>query len=163
MIEKCKIELALMMYNKRSADLQRKQARKAARNKMNRCPKCNRPCSDPNMRFCVKDGTPLTTSDEKRLDSLNFKTTAPLINLTGRNRKPETNSFPAWSSLHIGLTLCLLSGVSIAILNEPNTKKLLRANTIRCNDTVIALLLVIFFVGACMSVTNLKKALISGQ
>jgi hypothetical protein len=127
---------------------------------MKQCPACKQNYEDPILIFCLQDGTRLTDSNEAT--TLKFRAEQP-HDLESKDRTLKSNHNGEWKWLYVGLSLCLLSGISISILSEPNTKKILRANEVRGNDTVIFILAVIFIIGACMSFANLKKALSNGQ
>jgi hypothetical protein len=119
------------------------------------CPKCKRTYSDDTISFCLEDGAILTAPSEPLINERNFRTTEPDFKLNGTS---EANKSSWMGLIVLGPDLCLMAGVSIAILSEPNTKKLLKENTTRGYDIVIVLLLVILVIGACMSFSDLKKA-----
>lgn len=125
---------------------------------MKNCPQCNRTYSDNSMSFCLDDGALLSTPNEPKVSSRNFRTTEPDFKLMKNDGTSEAIK-SSWMELVVsGPNLCLLAIISIAILSEPNTKKLLKETTARGYDIVIVLLLAILFIGTCMSVTDLKKA-----
>jgi hypothetical protein len=104
----------------------------------------------------------LRASYESKVSSLNFQTTQPLVNLAGIDNKPEMKSCLE-PGLFLGLSLCLLSGVSLVMMNEPNTKKLFKANAAYGYNAALVLMLAIFFAGVYVSFLHARKAASDGN
>jgi hypothetical protein len=124
---------------------------------MKNCPQCNRTYSDATISFCLADGAILTAPYEPKIKPLNLQTTRRFYNPADIDGAPEKRNHSEWRLLYLGLSLCLLSGISLGMLRDTNTKKLLRANGDQGYDIAMFLLLVIFFVGTYLSATNLRK------
>ena len=127
---------------------------------MKQCPACKHNYEDPTLNFCLQDGTRLT--DSNKATTLKFQAKQS-HDLEGENTTLKSNNSREGKWLYVGLSLCLLSGISISILSEPNTRKILRSNGVRGNDTVIFILAVIFIIGLVVSCTNLENALNRSQ
>jgi len=100
---------------------------------MKSCPQCNRTYSDDTISFCLEDGTLLSVPYEPNAKTLNFQTTEPDFKISAL----EAKNHLGLSSFYVGLNICVLSGVSLALLNQPNTKKLLKENTTQGYDIVL--------------------------
>jgi hypothetical protein len=125
---------------------------------MKQCPECNRAYSDDTLNFCLDDGAILLACSEPKANSLHLKTTDPIFKFDNVDNAPVALKREQWNPLDLGLTLCLCSIISMVILNEQNTRKLLRENTAHGYEAIMILLIVVFLIGAGKSYANLKQS-----
>lgn len=126
---------------------------------MKQCPDCKRIYSDDTQTFCLDDGTILLASSKSKVSPLNLKTTDPLFKFNDIDGTIKNRPQYQRDSLYLGLGMCLCAAVAMVLLNEPNTKQLLRDNAGHGYDAIIVLLIIIFIMGMVTSYVNVKQAL----
>jgi hypothetical protein len=126
---------------------------------MKQCPQCKKVYSDDLQIFCLDDGAILLAPSEVKANSLNLKTTDPLFKFSNAGGAIKNSQQHQRDLLYLGLGMCLCSAVSIALLNEPNTKKLLRESTAHVYEVVMGLMIIVFLMGMVTSYVNVRQAL----